>query len=109
MPVRLTSLEAIRILDVAEIWAARTGHEVRLVSGNDHVHIRGSAHYEGRAVDFHSTDPDGLAAALRTAGYRVLWRVRGHYGHVHAEDEGPRASPRPSLAAAWPGSAFMGR
>lgn len=95
VPVRLTSREALRMLDVAEIWAARTGRDVRLVSANDHVHRTGSAHYRGRALDFHSSDPDGLADALRRAGYRVLWRVPGHYGHVHAEDAHPAAGPRP--------------
>ena len=87
MPVHLTSREALRILDVADIWAARTGNSVRLVSANDHAHIRGSAHYQGRAVDFHSSDPDGLAETFRAAGYRVLWKVRGHYAHVHVEEE----------------------
>lgn len=85
VPVHLTSREALRILDVADIWAARTGREVRLVSANDHVHSRGSAHYLGRALDFHSSDPENLSAVFRQAGYRVLWRVPGHYSHVHVE------------------------
>ena len=85
VPVHLTSREALRILDVADIWAARTGHEVRLVSANDHIHSRGSAHYLGRALDFHSSDPDNLSTVFRQAGYRVLWRVPGHYSHVHVE------------------------
>jgi hypothetical protein len=70
---------------VADIWAARTGNTVRLVSANDHVHARGSAHYAGVALDLHSSDPEGLSAALRQAGYRVLWNVPGHWGHVHVE------------------------
>jgi hypothetical protein len=85
VPVHLTSRDSLRIFDLADIWAARTGADVQLVSGNDHIHTRGSAHYEGEAVDFHSSDLDGLAAMLRAAGYRVLWKVRGHYSHVHAE------------------------
>jgi hypothetical protein len=76
------------MLDVADIWAARTGKAVRLVSANDHAHSRGSAHYEGLALDFHASDPDGLAATFRSAGYRVLWKVPGHYGHVHVEKAG---------------------
>jgi hypothetical protein len=86
VPVHLTSREALRMFDLADIWATRTGEEVTLVSANDHVHTRGSAHYAGRALDFHSSDPDGLSDLLRRAGYRVLWNVRGHYGHVHVED-----------------------
>jgi hypothetical protein len=86
VPVHLASRDSLRIFDLADIWATRTGQEVRLVSANDHVHSRGSAHYLGLAVDFHSSDPDGLAMVLRGAGYRVLWNVPGHYGHVHVEE-----------------------
>ena len=96
MPVHLTSLDALRIFDLADIWAARTGATVRLVSANDHGHSRGSAHYQGMALDLHSSNPDGLAAVLRMAGYHVLWRVPGHYAHVHAEYDDPEGhSPRP--------------
>ena len=89
VPVNLTSREALRMFDLADIWATRTGKEVRLVSANDHVHSPGSAHYEGLALDFQSSDPDGLSEAFRLAGYRVLWKVPGHYGHVHVEHDGP--------------------
>ena len=85
VPVHLTSRDSLRMFDLADIWAARTGEDVRLVSGNDHIHSRGSAHYEGEAVDFHSSNPDGLAGMLKAAGYRVLWKVPGRYAHVHAE------------------------
>ena len=98
MPVHLTSRDALRIFDLADIWAARTGHDVRLVSADDHVHSRGSAHYAGLALDFHSSNPDGLSEAFRRAGYRVLWKVRGHYAHVHVEHNRASAvSPRPLL------------
>jgi hypothetical protein len=70
---------------IADIWAARTNNDVRLVSANDHVHSRGSAHYNGYAVDLHASDNDALARVMRDAGYRVLWKVRGHYNHVHVE------------------------
>ena len=85
MPVHLTSRDALRIFDLADIWAARTDNEVRLVSANDHVHSRRSAHYQGEAIDLHSSDPNGLAEIFRQAGYRVLWKVPGHYAHVHVE------------------------
>ena len=96
VPVHLTSRDALRIFDLADIWASRTRNAVRLVSANDHVHSRSSAHYAGLALDLHSSDPAGLSAALRHAGYRVLWNVPGHYRHVHVQYDGPVGrSPRP--------------
>jgi D-alanyl-D-alanine dipeptidase len=88
----LTSREALRIFDVADIWAARTGQTVRLVSANDHVHSRASSHYEGLAVDLHSSANDLLALAMRQAGFLVLWKVPGHFGHVHVEAAGQDAA-----------------
>jgi hypothetical protein len=99
VPVHLTSRESLRMFDIADIWATRTGTDVRLVSANDHVHSRGSAHYEGKALDFQSSDMDGLSAIFRQAGYRVLWRVPGHYGHVHVEEGDGRLSPHPGTPA----------
>lgn len=93
VPVHLTSRETLRMFNLADIWAARTGHDVRLVSANDHVHSRGSAHYVGLALDFHSSDPDGLSEVFRSAGYRVLWEVPGHYAHLHVEQVGPQTLP----------------
>ena len=89
MPVKLTSRESLRMFDLADIWATRTGEHVRLVSANDHVHSRRSAHYEGLALDFQSSDPDGLSETFKQAGYRVLWKVPGHFGHVHVEQDWP--------------------
>ena len=94
VPVHLTSRESLRIFDMADIWAARTGERVRLVSANDHVHSRGSAHYAGLALDFQSSDPDALSATFRQAGYRVLWRVPGHFGHVHVEQDPTKRARR---------------
>jgi hypothetical protein len=96
VPVHLSSRESLRMFDLADIWATRTGKDVRLVSANDHVHTRGSAHYDGKALDFQSSDNDGLSDLFREAGYRVLWKVPGHYGHVHVEEGDGRPSPRPT-------------
>ena len=95
MPVHLTSRESLRIFDMADIWAARTGERVRLVSANDHIHTRRSAHYAGMALDFLSADPDALSTMFRLAGYRVLWKVPGHYGHLHVEQPRLGDSPPP--------------
>jgi len=76
------------MFDLADVWAARTGNEVRLVSANDHVHARRSMHYAGLAIDLHSSAPDALADAMRQLGFRVLWKVPGHFGHLHVELSG---------------------
>jgi hypothetical protein len=82
------------MFDLADIWARRSGNEVRLVSGNDHAHARRSMHYAGQAIDLISSAPDALADAMRRLGYRVLWRVPGHYGHLHIEaSESPVPAP----------------
>ena len=103
VPVHLTSRDTLRMFDLADIWAARTGADVTLVSANDHIHSRGSAHYEGEALDFHSTNPDELSEVFRLAGYRVLWKVPGHYAHVHVERANPGGhtwSPAPDTRQA---------
>lgn len=95
------------MFDLVDIWARRTGNRVRLVSANDHVHARGSAHYAGLALDLISTDPDRLASVLRQIGYRVLWRVPGHYGHLHVQESraplppDARAAGRHAPPASW--------
>ena len=64
--------------------------------GVHHVH-HGWAHYAGHAIDInvgrgvveaHSGYAhrfDQLAAEARAAGYTVLWRVPGHYNHIHIQ------------------------
>lgn len=66
------------------LWANYTHSPLTIVSANDHVHA-GRGHYEDRALDVQGEDLDGLAGFLETKGYRVLWRVPGHFGHLHAE------------------------
>ena len=65
--------------------------------GVHHVHAHHSAHYSGNAIDInvgagvyeaHSAYAhrfDQIAAAARAAGYKVLWRVAGHYDHIHIQ------------------------
>jgi hypothetical protein len=64
--------------------------------GVHHVH-HGWAHYAGRAIDVnvgrgvvearsgYAHKFDQLAANARAAGYTVLWRVPGHYNHIHIQ------------------------
>ncbi len=65
--------------------------------GVHHVH-HGHGHYAGRAIDINvgrgvveASNPrtrswfDGVAARARAAGYAVLWKVRGHFNHMHIE------------------------
>ena len=90
------------MFDLADMWARRTGEMVRLVSANDHVHSRKSAHYEGRALDLHSSSNSALARFFRAAGYAVLWNVPGHFGHVHVEARSPDApllAPQETVSA----------
>ena len=64
--------------------------------GVHHVH-HGWAHYAGRAIDVnvgrgiyeansrYAHRFDQLATEAREAGYTVLWRVPGHYNHMHIQ------------------------
>ena len=65
--------------------------------GVHHVH-HGHGHYAGRAIDINvgrgvveASNPktrswfDGVAARARAAGYAVLWKVKGHFNHMHIE------------------------
>jgi hypothetical protein len=73
------------MFSIAQTWATRNLETLRVVSANDHDHVRNSEHYADRALDFWSSDLDGLATWLTAYGYRVLWDVPGHFAHVHAE------------------------
>ena len=65
--------------------------------GVHHVHAHHSMHYAGRAIDInvgrgvvearsgYAHRLDQLAAELRSEGYTVLWRVAGHYDHMHVQ------------------------
>jgi hypothetical protein len=65
--------------------------------GVHHVHANHSSHYAGRAIDInvgrgvveahsgYANRFDQLAAELRSEGYTVLWRVAGHYNHMHVQ------------------------
>jgi len=65
--------------------------------GVHHVH-HGHAHYAGRAIDVNVGKGvkeafdrsararfDAIAARARAAGYTVLWRVAGHFDHIHIQ------------------------
>ena len=43
-------------------------------------------------MDLHSSAPDALAEAMRQAGFTVLWRVPGHFNHLHVEVAGQDAA-----------------
>ena len=65
--------------------------------GVHRVHAHHSAHYSGRAIDInvgrgvvearsgYASRFDHLASELRSEGYTVLWRVAGHYNHMHVQ------------------------
>ena len=65
--------------------------------GGVHRVHHGWAHYAGRAIDInvgrgvvearsgYGHRFDQLASELRSEGYTVLWRVAGHYNHMHVQ------------------------
>lgn len=66
--------------------------------GGVHRVHHGWAHYAGRAIDINigagnteanrpamAARMDQLAANARAAGYTVLWRVAGHFDHIHIQ------------------------
>jgi hypothetical protein len=65
--------------------------------GGVHRVHHGWAHYAGRAIDInvgrgvvearsgYANRFDQLAHELRSEGYTVLWRVAGHYNHMHVQ------------------------
>ena len=65
--------------------------------GGVHRVHHGWAHYAGRALDInvgrgivearsgYAHRFDQLASEARAAGYTVLWRVPGHYNHIHIQ------------------------
>lgn len=75
------------ILLLASMWTQVTGAHLRVVSAMDHIHARHSAHYSGLAIDFQGEQLNGLAAFFRLWGYKVYWKVPGHYQHVHVEEQ----------------------
>jgi hypothetical protein len=82
----------------AAIWAVRSDNWVTIVSANDHIHMKDSMHYVNRALDFHSSDMDGLNTWLNYQGYGTLWQVAGHFNHVHGQrlatlPQSPASSP----------------
>lgn len=60
------------------------------------VHVPGSEHYKNNALDVNADNfPGGemaafdkLAPKLRAAGWHVLWRVAGHFDHLHVDGSG---------------------
>lgn len=63
--------------------------------GGVHPVHKGKGHYEGRAIDVNfgpggqnATEMaffDKYAQQVRDMGFKVLWRVAGHFNHLHAE------------------------
>jgi len=79
--------------------------------GVNPVH-QGRGHYEGRAIDINgppgmveADDPvwgpkfDKIAAEARASGYNVLWRVPGHFNHMHIESSSTQMAETPQPPA----------
>lgn len=77
-------------------------------------HSRTGGHYDGRAIDVNigygiveANHPvygkrfDAIAKQVRAAGYKVIWRARGHYNHMHimtGAGGGGGGDPQPNMA-----------
>lgn len=85
----------------AAVWAVRSGNWVTVVSGNDHIHSRDSMHYADMALDFHSSDMDGLNEWLNYHGYATFWQVAGHFAHVHGQTLPPERARQLASETAW--------
>jgi len=88
--------EMVRLLNLASVWSARHGRDIRVTSWNDHDHANKSLHYEDRAIDFQVLSgvvldkkaTADLANHFRGnlgLGWDVVWNVPGHYNHIHVE------------------------
>lgn len=70
----------------------------------DAVHAKGSAHYENRAIDIPINNMelgDKVADWWRGKGYKVLWKVEGHFNHVHVQwSKGQKKDKEPKAAGA---------
>ena len=87
-------------------WLQAQGFKTSEQRGYDNVgsHSKNSKHYTGEAIDVNlpgfgrgnneADDPvagakmDTLAAQLKDAGYGVIWRKSGHFGHLHVDTGG---------------------
>lgn len=74
-----------RMLELAAYWATLSGAYLRVVSAMDHIHGKHSAHYSGDALDFQGQQLDDFAKWMRGWGFVVLYKVRGHWNHVHVQ------------------------
>lgn len=92
LPLSLPMLKAYALID--ESHQALTGKEAVITSGQDGTHMRGSLHYEGRAIDLRVwyTDHVGRTAYWATMlaerlgeDYDVLYGNKGHWNHIHLE------------------------
>ena len=92
VPVVIRGEAHEHMLILAALWTRLSGTTLRVVSASDHIHTRKSAHYRDAAIDFQG-EPRWLndfAKWMRGWGYRVLWRVPGHWKHVHVETQEKR-------------------
>lgn len=99
--------ELVHVLNLAGIWSSRRRTTVQVNSLNDHLHMDGSLHYSGLAVDLdtagdsysHLLDLHGFLAKNLAGGYDTIFER----DHIHVEfddtdgDEG-RSTPPHDIA-----------
>lgn len=68
------------------------------------VHVKGSLHYQDKALDINADGADGgepkwldkLASWLGDKGWHYLWRVKDHFDHLHVDTAGGAGSVGPT-------------
>jgi len=82
------------------------------------AHVRGSAHYVGKAFDVNTRpgtsaleqrELDPMAALARKLGFKVLWKVPGHFNHLHVASyaAGTNFVPETGMAMVHKGEAIV--
>ena len=80
---------------LASMGADKSKMEHPTLSGRVGDHSKNSRHYRGMAIDVNFPGPnegailDALEPQLQAAGYKTLWRTKGHETHMHVSVGGP--------------------
>lgn len=77
--------ETLHVLNLAHIWAARTGETVWVTSWNDHVHRENSLHYRDLAIDLDTSAQLWDLYVFLRSRLPQPWQIFHEQNHVHSE------------------------